>query len=168
MSEGHVHQGAMASPENHSAGAVRFPSLTWFERLAAEANAARSQFEHLGYVDCVAEFRVTDAQPNPFAVQITFEEFAVVEVRLPTPGDKERADFCVEGSLSAWRSMLESIARNRGRPDLEQTLNYLTHMGTPMRVTGTDPVRRDLYFRYAQSLQEFFNLSARLCTHFTP
>ncbi|GBD26211.1 hypothetical protein HRbin30_01541 [bacterium HR30] len=143
-----------------------FPSIRWFELLAAEANSQRARFEHLGDVDCVAEFCVTDVQPAPFVVQVTFEEFGVVDVRIPAANDRDRADFRVEGNLATWRRMLESIARNGGRPDLEQTLNYLTHMGTPMRVMSADPVRRDLYFRYAQSLQEFFNVSARILTQF--
>ncbi|GIW44457.1 MAG: hypothetical protein KatS3mg077_1739 [Candidatus Binatia bacterium] len=145
---------------------AEFPSLQWFELLAQIANAERPRFEHLGYCDCVAEFCVTDTTPWPFVVQVTFEEFEVADVRVPGPEDAQRADFRIEGSLAAWRDMIESIARNHGRPDLEQTLNHLTHMGTPMRVAAQDPVRRDLYFRYAQSLQEFFNLSERIATRF--
>ncbi len=161
-----LHKWQGDSPQSESFSTAVFPSVRWFELLAAEANGQRSRFEHLGYMDCVAEFCVTDVQPIPFVVQVTFEEFGVVDVRIPAANDRDRADFRVEGPLASWRGMLESIARNEGRPDLEQTLNYLTHMGTPMRVTSEDPVRRDLYFRYAQSLQEFFNGSARICTRF--
>lgn len=143
-----------------------FPSLHWFEEVAARVNAHRSRFEHLGYADCVAEFSVPDAPGGPFVVQVTFEEFSVTDVRCPSASESHRADFRVEGPLAAWRAMIESIARNHGRPDLEQTLNYLTHMGVPLQLLSTDPVRRDLYFRYAQTLQEFFNESAALDTRF--
>jgi hypothetical protein len=159
-----------AHPETVGQGELRrtarFPSVRWFELLGDLMNRQRSRFEHLGYVDCVAEFCVTDVVPEPFVVQVVFEEFGVAEVRKPTAGERERADFRVEGRLVTRKEMIESIVRNGGRPDLSQTLNYLTHMGTPMRVIGSDPIRRDLYFRYAQSLQEFFNNAASIDTQF--
>lgn len=62
--------------------------------------------------------------------------------------------------------MIGSIAAGHGRPDLEHTLNRLSHMGTPMQLIGDDVLKTDLYFRYAQSLQEFFNASARFETRF--
>ncbi|MCX8072068.1 MAG: hypothetical protein N3C12_06415 [Candidatus Binatia bacterium] len=160
--------GSLATPAGsmETVAEAVFPSLSWFQELARLARVHRSRFEHLGYADCVAEFCVTDGRPSPFAVQVTFEEFDVTDVRIPSVSDHYRADFRVEGDLATWQRMLESIARNHGRPDLDQTLNHLTHMGTPMRVTSTDPLRRDLYFRYAQTLQEFFNLSAAIHTHF--
>ena len=62
--------------------------------------------------------------------------------------------------------MIESIAAGGGRPALDQTLNRLSHMGTPVRVHSDDPLRRDLYFRYNQSLQEFVNASGCFRTGF--
>ena len=37
-------------------------------------------------------------------------------------------------------------------------------MGDPMRVVSDDPLKRDLYFRYNQSLQEFVNASSAFTT----
>jgi hypothetical protein len=138
---------------------VPFPSVAWFRRLADHMNAHRARQEHLGYVDCVAEFRVVDGP----AVQVTFEEFAAVDVRAAEPG---RADFALEASLPTWRAMIESIARGGGRPELTQTLNHLSHRGAPMRLVADDPLQADLYFRYNQSLQEFVNASATFRTVF--
>jgi hypothetical protein len=39
-------------------------------------------------------------------------------------------------------------------------------MDTPLRVRSEDPLRRDLYFRYNQSLQEFVNAAGRFETSF--
>ena len=139
--------------------AVAFPSTAWFQRLADHMNAHRARQEQLGYVDCVAEFRVTGGP----AVQVTFEEFAAVDVRPAEPG---RADFALEASRDTWRAMIESIARGGGRPELTQTLNHLSHPGTPMRLVADDPLKADLYFRYNQSLQEFVNASAGVRTVF--
>lgn len=151
-----------------TAAPVTFPSLAWFERLAALMNANRARQEQLGYVDCVARFTVSDGAPDggPWSVQLTFEEFAVLEVRAITGAKAPEADFAIEGSAAAWRAMIESIATGGGRPDLEHTLNRLTHTGTPMRLVGADPLRRDLYFRYNQSLQEFVNAAAAFRTTF--
>jgi hypothetical protein len=148
--------------------AVPFPSLVWFQRLADLMNADRVRHEHLGYVDCVAQFTVLDGGPGrtPWSVQVTFEEFAALDVREASPSDAGRADFTLEATLATWRAMIDSIARGGGRPDLDQTLNRLSHMGTPVRVVSDDPLRRDLYFRYNQSLQEFVNASGSFRTDF--
>ncbi len=164
---------------------VPFPSVAWFERLAALMNGNRARQEQLGYVDCVAQFTIfdvfdvfdvfdctdgTDGGPGgrPLSVQITFEEFAVTDVRAVAvrPAESARADFTLEADLATWRAMIESIAAGRGRPALDYTLNRLTHLGEPMRVSSDDPLRRDLYFRYNQSLQEFVNASAAFTTRF--
>lgn len=145
--------------------AFRFPSLEWFRCLAAIMNADRARHVQLGYVDCVARFTVL-AEGHRDRVQIRFEEFAAVDVREVGP-DAEDADFELEAPLAVWREMIESIAAGGGRPDLAHTLNHLTHMGTPMVLRGDDLLRRDLYFRYNQSLQEFFNASAQFPTLFS-
>ncbi len=141
---------------------VPFPSLEWFRRLADLMNANRARQEQLGYVDCTAQFTVTGARP--LAVQVTFEEFAVTDVRVAD--DEARADFVLEAPLAVWRTMIESIRQGGGRPALEQTLNRLSHFDTPIRVRSDDVLRKDLYFRYNQSLQEFVNASAAFETVF--
>lgn len=147
---------------------VPFPSLSWFQRLADLMNANRLRQEQLGYVDCVVEFRVDgDARRQATAARVRFVEFSAVEVRgAENDGEDDAVDFVLAAPLEIWRRMIESIAAGGGRPDLEQTLNYLTHMGAPMEVRSRDPLRRDLYFRYNQSLQEFVNASAAFRTAF--
>jgi len=144
----------------------RFPSLAWFEHLVRLMNADRARQEQLGYVDCVAGFRITDAAgATRFEIEVTFEEFSATGVRDVTQGGS-KADFVLVATFDTWREMIESIAAGHGRPDLEHSLNRLSHMGTPMRLTGDDVLKTDYYFRYAQSLQEFFNASARFDTRF--
>ena len=144
-----------------------FPSVDWFRRLADLMNDNRGRQEQLGYVDCVAAFTVLGAPGAvPFTVQVTFEEFAVVDVREAGAADAGRADFVLEATCDTWREMIESIAAGGGRPDLRHTLNYLSHPGTPIRLRADDPLRRDLYFRYNQSLQEFVNASGSFRTTF--
>jgi hypothetical protein len=135
-------------------------------------NRNRARQEQLGYVDCVAEFRVLDggAGSGPVAYQVTFEEFEAIDVRETDPTsctDADRADFALHASLETWQAMIESIARGGGRPDLDQTLNRLSHAGTPIALRGDDQLRKDTYFRFNQSLQEFFNASAGFRTAFS-
>jgi hypothetical protein len=157
---------APARPTDADA-AVPFPSVEWFQRLADLMNANRVRQEQLGYVDCVAQFTVVDRGPAaaPWGVQVTFEEFRAVDVRPASADCAERADFVLEAPLATWRAMIESIAAG-GRPALEYTLNHLSHMGAPIAVRSSDPLRRDLYFRYNQSLQEFVNAAGTFRTAF--
>ncbi len=149
-----------------SHNAIAFPSVEWFERLARLMRADRVRHEHLGYIDCVAIFTVLDGglRGRPWNVVVTFEEFEATEVRETNATDLVRADFTIEATLATWREMIESIARGHGRPDLTHTLNYLSHTGTPIRVASDDPLRKDMFFRFNQSLQEFINASGTFHT----
>ena len=157
-----------ASEPRLETSTLAFPSPEWFQRLADLMNANRARQEQLGYVDCTAGFRVLDTGGDgaPVTVLVRFEEFEAVEVQQAGPTDEQRIDFTLEGTLATWRKMIESIAAGDGRPALDQTLNFLTHMGEPLRVKADDPLERDLYFRYNQSLQEFVNASAAFHTAF--
>ncbi len=128
----------------------------------------RARHEHLGYIDCTAGFVITD-NPGDESSQcflVTFEEFDAKKVQEVDAAAADKADFLLQASYATWRQMIESIVSGDGRPDLEQTLNRLSHMGTPMKLEAASPVKADLYFRYAQSLQEFFNAAARMPTRF--
>lgn len=143
---------------------IRFPSVAWFRKLATLMNENRMRQEQLGYVDCVAQFVVVDGGPGgePVGYQVTFEEFEATDVRHADVGNAARADFSLEATLATWRAMIESIAEGNGRPALEYTLNRMSHSGTPVVLRSDDPLRKDMYFRFNQSLQEFVNAS----THF--
>ena len=148
---------------------LAFPAQAWFAGLARLMNANRARQEQLGYIDCVAVFTVSDAGEDggPRHFRVSFEEFSATEVAEVDAGGAAAADFALVAPLATWRAMLESIAAGHGRPALEQSLNRLSHMGTPMMLVAADPLKADLYFRYNQSLQEFFNASAVFTTVFS-
>jgi hypothetical protein len=150
--------------------ALAFPSRAWFARLAELMNLDRARQEQLGYVDCVAQFTVLDGGPagTPVSFQVTFEEFSAIAVTEHPGRELAGADFALQARLADWRAMIESIAAGGGRPALDQTLNRLSHMGTPFELVADDPLHADYYFRYNQSLQEFVNASARFSTRFDP
>jgi hypothetical protein len=142
--------------------------VAWFTRLAERMNADRNRQIQLGYVDCVARFTVLKGGPDgrDWSADVSFEEFGVTDVSEPKPDQAARADFALEADLGTWRAMIESIASGGGRPDLEHTLNRLSHTGSPMFLRSDDVLRADLYFRFNQSLQEFVNASAQFTTSF--
>jgi len=158
----------MEDTEVAARDAIAFPSVEWFERLAQLMKLNRARNEHLGYIDCVAVFTVLDGglRGKPWSVQVTFEEFEATDVREATTADLARADFTLDATMATWREMIESIARGHGRPDLTHTLNYLSHTGAPIRVWSDDPLRKDMFFRFNQSLQEFINASGNFSTIF--
>ncbi|MEW6473460.1 MAG: hypothetical protein AB1679_14405 [Actinomycetota bacterium] len=147
---------------------VPFPSVAWFERLGELMAEQRPRFEHLGTIDCVMQVTIVDGGPGgePWKTQVTFEEFALTDVRLVGDDDLARADFVVETDLATWREMVENIVAGEGRPDLAHTLNYLSLPGTPIRVWSEDPLRRDAFFRFNQTLQEFIDNCGSFTTRF--
>lgn len=157
-----------AATETLARATVPFPSRAWFQQLADLMNANRARQQQLGYVDCVAQFTLTDGAPGggPLAFRVYFEEFSALAVTEHATRELDEADFALEGSSATWREMIENIAANGGRPDLEHSLNRLSHMGTPLKLVAEDPVRADCYFRFNQSLQEFVNASATFTTRF--
>lgn len=150
---------------------VAFPSLAWFERLVALMKDQRALHERLGYMDCKVGFTVLDGGPDksPWSVRIHFEEFDVLEVKeLGAAGDEAGTlDFSMAATLATWRRMIESIAEGEGRPGLDQTLNDLNLRGGTLLVQSGDMLKRDMFFRYNQSLQAFVNASGGFRTAFT-
>ena len=148
--------------------AIAFPSTGWFQALADIMNADHETHEHLGFIDCVAQFTVLDggADGGSVAYQVTFEEIEATDVREVAAGDVGRESFALKATSATWREMIESIAAGGGCPDLGHTLNALSHVGTPIALVGADPLERDRYFRFNQSLQTFVNASCQLTTMF--
>lgn len=156
----------LAANDSSDLSAAEFPSLEWFQNLAVLMNSNRSRQEQLGYVDCTARFTISRQGKSPFSVQITFEEFEAIDVAKGTKSNARQADFELIGDFGGWKEMIENIAQGEGAPDLEHSLNRLSHMGTPLLLVQEDPIRKDMYFRFNQSLQEFFNASAKFDTTF--
>lgn len=48
------------------------------------------------------------------------------------------------------------------RADVTHSLNTLTHFGEQMTIVYDDPDNRDKFFRFQESIQEFFNLAHSL------
>jgi hypothetical protein len=141
-----------------------FPSLAWFEMLAAHMTEETQRYRDLGACDCCMVVKV-DQPDITRLIEVQFRGYAVESIReLDSIEDATADHFVVEATLEVWREMIENIEA-RGEPDLEHTLNYLTFPDDPMVVDGPDQLMVDAFYRYNQSLQQFFNGAAALVAH---
>jgi len=137
--------------------AVAFPSLDFFRTLQRELAAERERFSRLGFFDTTFGVRVQDdGAAADFTV--AFEVFDCVRV---VDGIEPGVDFVIEGPLPAWKAMLDNI-HELGAADTEHSLNTLTHFGESLRVRYDDPDGHDKLYRFAESVQEWLDLSARV------
>jgi hypothetical protein len=140
--------------------AIRFPSVAFFEALQREMLAARDRFARLGFFDTTFGIRVLPDGPGaPAEFLLGFEVFDCV--RASEGLAAAETDFVIEGRLAAWREMLDSI-HALGAADTAHSLNTLTHFGEQLQVRYDDPDGHDKMYRFAESIQEFLDLSARI------
>jgi hypothetical protein len=139
---------------------VRFPSREFFETLRDAMRAERERFSRLGFFDTTIGVRVLPedgATSSDFA--LTFEVFDLTTVHEGQNGVE--TDFVLEGRLAAWREMLDSI-HALGEADTAHSINTLTHFGEGLTLRYDDPDGHDKLYRFAESIQKFFDLSARI------
>ncbi len=139
--------------------AIAFPSLAWFEALQNLVNEDAG-YRQFGTVDADMGVKIGD---DIFVV--TFEAFQCKGVKVGTEYDLINVDFFIEMESDAWRGMLENIKANGGA-EAGQTLVSLDMLNEISNNATGDQLRADLFFRYNQSLQHFFDLSANLETTF--
>ncbi len=128
---------------------TNFPSLTSLEELAAAMNTDEERFAKLGVVDCKVGISVTDTGEG-FTVE--FERYGVAQV---TEGVGQ-AEFVLEADSDVWQAMCDDIVAH-GSASRDQTLNYLALPGIAMTIRSDDQLAEDLFYRYNQTLQSFFD-----------
>ncbi len=138
-------------------------SAEWFHALQRRMNAQPEKYRRIGASDVRMIVQVTRGVgwPNGHRVGLVFEDYGCAAVcDAPNP-DAFDPDFTIEGAYEAWTEMVASICEN-GRADARHTLNTLTLMDDPLRVTGADQSRVDQFARHNYTLQEFFNDAANI------
>jgi hypothetical protein len=144
---------------------MKFPSEAWFQALQERAAAKPDRFRHLGFVDAAVGIRVDPGNGGaPAGFVLDFSGYGCRKVT-STKHPEQVADFVLAGPLPVWKEMIENI-RSHGEADLQHTLNVLTLPGVPLKLEAEDQLKADLFFRYNQSLQEFFNGAAEVETEF--
>ena len=148
-----------------------FPSVGWFRSLADRMAAQPEKYRKLGAMDLTLVPRIAfpDGHAESFTLEFEGNRCRAVG-RLDSGGSVEgRHPVILEGEYAAWREMIENINRH-GHADLQHTLNYLTLPDWPFRLLavneGEGQLDVDRFYRYNETLQEFFNEAARLETRF--
>ena len=134
-----------------------FPSVEWFKAAADLLNKSDS-FKRLG--TCDSEMGV---QVDNKYYEIDFEAFEVSTVREIDANRAAELDFTLVQSADAWQAMLEDIKKN-GRATHDFTLNSLDLRSAEEFARGKDYHRRDAFYRFIQTLHEYFDLTASMET----
>lgn len=159
----------MKPTENN--GAIPFPSLAWFRRLAERMAAQPEKYQKLGTIDITLVPCIIFPDGREEIYSLTFQRYACVGVGAPASREAIAGPHAVilEGEYAAWKEMVENI-REHGRADLQHTLNYLTLPDWPFRLLAADENQGQLdidrFYRYNQTLQEFFDEAAAVDTEF--
>lgn len=143
---------------------MKFPSAEWIDQVAAEASADADEIAKLGFCNLRLALAVNASPEGDSNLGLVLDGYEIRSEGAVDP-DTWQPDCTLEGPIGAWVDMLSNIAAN-GRADLGHTLNALTLAEFPMRVTAADPMGRDLFFRYNETLQEVFDRTARVDTEF--
>ncbi|HXF50093.1 MAG TPA: hypothetical protein VNM43_00215 [Dehalococcoidia bacterium] len=138
-----------------------FPSVEWFEAVKDIVNHDEA-FRRLGTIDTTVGVKVGDK-----IYQLTFEAFECTEVKEITERDLRDVDFWLEQPYEGWKEMLQNI-KEKGAADLDHTLNTIDLNMPEGFARSYDGYRRDAFYRFNQSLQDFFNASAKIDTQFAP
>jgi hypothetical protein len=136
-----------------------FPSVEWFQAVADLVNHDEA-YRKLGTCDARVGIQVGDR-----TFVLTFEAFEVTDVKETADPAAEDPDFTLVMPPEKWQEMIENI-KQHGRADLDHTLNSID-LATPEEFAKSDDYyRRDLFYRFNQSFQHFFDSSARIDTQF--
>ena len=136
-----------------------FPSVEWFQQAADLLNNSDA-FKHFGTVDTQMGVQVGDRY-----FEIDFEAFEITAVKEADAARMEELDFYLVQSPEAWKAMLDDIKAN-GIATHEYTLNSLDLRSDQEFAIGKDYNRRDAFYRFNQTLQDYFDMSAKMETSF--
>lgn len=136
-----------------------FPSVEWFNAVKDLVNADPN-FRQLGTIDTVAGVKV-DAK----VFELTFEAFECTGVREVNENALRDMDFWLELPYDGWKDLLQNI-KQHGAADLAHTLNTIDLKTQDGFARSHDGYRIDAFHRFNQSLQDFFNASAKIDTQF--
>ena len=111
-------------------------------------------------VDCIVGVKVGSK-----IFELTFDAFECTTVREASETDLRDMDFWLEQPYDKWVEMLENIKKN-GKSDLSHTLNTIDLSMPEGLARAHDGYRRDAFYRFNQSIQDFFNAAAKIDTKF--
>ena len=142
-----------------------FPSVEWFDAVRGLFNsdhANRTAGGGMADADVGIKF-------NDQVFLLKFAGFECESASEISESNLEDTDFYLEMHPDDWIEMLTNIQENGGA-DRDHTLNTLD-LGSEdglARSATDDQYRLDMFFRYNQTLQFFFDASSKVETEFSP
>jgi hypothetical protein len=136
-----------------------FPSVEWFKTAADSLNKSDS-FKRLGTCDSEMGIQVDDK-----FFEVDFEAFEIRDVREIDERRAQELDFVLVQPYDGWKAMIEDIKQN-GRATHDFTLNSLDLGSEVEFARGKDYHRRDAFYRFNQTFQEYFDTAAHFETTF--
>lgn len=136
-----------------------FPSVEWFQTAADTLNKSDS-FKRLGTCDADVGVQVD----NKF-YEIDFEAFEVKGAREINAERADELDFVLVQPYEGWKAMIQDIQEN-GRATHDYTLNSLDLQSAEEFARSKDYHRRDAFYRFNQTFQEYFDTAAKFETKF--
>ena len=139
---------------------AKFPSVEWFKAIQ-DVVSGDGRLRKLGTCDAVMGVKVRDK-----AFEITFEAFDCTGVRKISEGDLANTDFYLDMPYETWQEMLENIKQSGGKHERHLTLNTIDFLAPEGFAKSDDQSKKDSFYRYGQTFQQFFNASAEIDTEF--
>lgn len=142
-----------------------FPEPQWFRALGSLMESQGERFRRIGYSETRFVINVLPDEEGKAAraIGLVFDGYRLAEaVALEDPWSID-PDFIVNAKRSVWEKLLGEIEA-QGHPSLRNTLNSLALMGEQVWLESRDQLREDKFYRYNQTIQEFFNLAHLLRT----
>ena len=141
--------------------AARFPSVAWFESLNALCNEQDLfRVKRDGACDALVGIKAGGQ-----IFELRFEMLKVAGVREISADDLHDVDFWLEQTPEQWQAMIVSI-KDLGRAEGNYTLNSLDLMAVDDFARSHDGHRRDTFYSFNQTFQDYFDASAALETVF--
>lgn len=142
-----------------------FPSEDWFNEVQAIYNSDSSTHTGGGGAcDTVAAFKIGDAH-----YRIVFEGLKCSEIRAASESEvtAEETDFIIDMAPELWSAMVANVQAHGAAHD-EYTLNSIDLRQDESIAYSPvdDQSRQDLFYRFNQNFQDFFDASSRVETTF--
>ena len=140
---------------------MKFPSEKWFEAVRQVYNSD-STLHSGGGGACHTRAGISIGGQHYL---IEFDGIECAQVKLVDLADLEDSDFIIRMPTDLWSEMILNIQAH-GKADLDHTLNSLdlSQEDGIAYSPVDDQYRQDLFYRYNQNFQDFFDASARVQT----
>ncbi|MCL4421987.1 MAG: hypothetical protein M1115_02250 [Actinobacteria bacterium] len=140
---------------------AEFPSGAWFDALVEDVHCHAEEYERLGFADCRLALEVIDSSGKARWFGLVLNGYDIRSEGELADLDSFAPDVVLSGARSIWEEMLANIVEHRGA-DRSHTLNALSIAGFPLTTRSPDPMGRDKFYRYAETIQRLFDSAWRL------